>query len=217
MTGPNRKSESKTVKESSARSVGIDWDEVKQRLALAQQAQAASEQLSPERAKQVMDERAGALAHVPDQIPDSSEVLEIMTFPMGKEHFAIETRFVREVYRAGDITPLPDAPDFVVGLTNLRGEVMAVMNLRQMFHITAPAGEKRSQLVVLGKDRPEFGILVDDVFEVITVRLEDVLDPPGSVTGACREYLRGVTDSALLVLDGDALLNDDRLVIDEAD
>lgn len=59
-------------------------------------------------------------------------------------------------------------------------------------------------------------MLADGVQEVVTLRIDRVLDPPGSVTGAGREYLRGVTRDALLVLDGDALLSDERLYIDNS-
>jgi purine-binding chemotaxis protein CheW len=193
----------------------LDWDEVKQRLALAQQAQTASERLTPEQVQQVMDRRAATLARVPDRRPDSSEILEVITFPLGQEQFAVETVFVREVYRSGDITPLPGSPAFVVGLTNLRGEVLAVMDLRKFFGIDAAEEGAHPQVVVLGNDRVEFGILVDDVYEVTTLRLEEILEPPGSVAGASRDYLRGVTKDALSVLDGAALLKDERLYVDE--
>ena len=139
-----------------------------------------------------------------------------MTFPMGNERFAIETQYVREVIRVGDITPLPGAPEFVEGLTNLRGEVLAVMDLRKLFNIASPA-DRQAELVVLGTDRPDFGFLADDVDEVITIRVLEVLDPPGSVSGRCLKYLHGVTASAILVLNGDALLSDDQLIIDEAE
>lgn len=195
----------------------LDWDEVKQRLALAQQAQTASERLTPDQVQQVMDKRAATLARVPDRRPDSSEILEVITFPLGQEQFAIETVFVREVYRSGDITPLPGSPAFLVGLTNLRGEVLAVMDLRKFFAIDATDEGAHPQVVVLGNDRVEFGMLVDDVYEVTTLRLEEILEPPGSVAGAPRDYLRGVTKDALSVLDGAALLKDERLYVDESE
>lgn len=195
--------------------VRLDWDEVKKRLAKAQQAQSATERLTAEQAKKLMDDRARTLAKVPDESPDSSEILEVITFPLGAEQYALETRFVREVYRAGDITPLPGSPSFVIGLTNLRGEVLAVLDLRQFFEVEKTDESEHPQIVVLGRDRVEFGILVDDVYEVSTLRLEDILDAPGSVSGAARDYLRGVTKGALSVLDGEALLADERLYVDE--
>lgn len=195
----------------------LDWDAVKQRLARAQQARFSSEQLSPEQTKEIMDKRADALARVPDQKPDSSEILEVITFPLGKEQFALETNFVREVYRAGDITPLPGSPSFVIGLTNLRGQVIAVMDLREFFGMEKTEEVEHPQVVVVGRDRVEFGILVDHVYEVANLRFEEILEPPGSVAGAARDYLRGVTQQALSVLDGAALLEDERLYVDEKD
>lgn len=212
----NRPSDQEPKAPQGESSSGIDWQSVKERLTLAEKAQSESEQLSVEQAREVMDRRAAKLSVVPERIPDTSEILEVVTFPVADEEFAVETRFVREVYRAGDITTLPGTPEFVLGLTNLRGEVLAIVDLCKLFGITRQA-ESAKQTVVLGAERPEFGVLVDDVFEVITLRLDDVLDPPGSVAGATRDYLRGVTESGLLVLNGETLLHDERLFVDETE
>lgn len=198
-----------------AASARIDWQELRARLARAQAGLAAAEQLSAEQAKAVMDERARALARVPERDPDSKEILEVMTARLANERIAIETRFVCEVHRPADITPVPGSPSFLVGVTNLRGEVLAVMDLRELFGLPAAETGERPQTVILGLQRPEFGLIVDEIYEVAQLRVGDVLEPPGSVTGLSRDCLRGVTAEALLVLDGDRLLTDRRLYVDE--
>ena len=162
-----------------------------------------------------MDERARALAQVPERAPDTKEILEVMTARLANERIAIETRFVREVYRPGEITPVPGSPPFLVGVTNLRGEVLAVMDLREFFGLPAAETAERPQMVVVGLDRPEFGLVVDEIYEVAKLRIGEVLEPPGSVAGLSRDCLRGVTADALLVLDGHMLLTDRRLYVDE--
>src|SRR2546429_170226 len=67
------------------------------------------------------------------------------------------------------------------------------------------------------EERAEFGVLADTVYEVMTVRTEEVFEPPGSVAGVGREYLRGVTKEALIVLDGSVLLQAIRFFIDQSD
>ena len=93
--------------------------------------------LSPEQAKAVLDERARALARVPPAAPKASEVLEIATFALANEHYGVETRYVREVVRLADYTPLPGAPAFLVGVLNLRGEILALIDLRTFFGVPA--------------------------------------------------------------------------------
>ena len=74
-----------------------------------------------------------------------------------------------------------------------------------------------ARVLVLGADRPEFGVLADAAHEVTTLRVDEVHEPPDSATGVGREYLRGVTKDALIVLDGAALLRDGRLFIDQGE
>ncbi len=195
--------------------VRIDWQELRARLARAQAGLAAAEQLSAEQAKAVMDERARALARVPERDPDTKEILEVMLARLANERIAIETRFVREVHRPAEITPVPGSPSFLVGVTNLRGEVLAVMDLRELFGLPAAENVGRPQMVILGLQRPEFGLIVDEIYEVAKLRIGEILEPLASVAGLSRDCLRGVTADALLVLDGDGLLTDKRLYVDE--
>lgn len=193
----------------------IDWGQLRERLARARLATDEALRLSPERARAVMEERAGVLARVPARAPHAAEVLGVVTFALGNERYAIETCHVREVVRPGEFTPVPGGPDFLVGLLNLRGDILAVFDLRKFFGVGAQGLTDLSRVVVLGSERVEFGVLADAVHEVTALRLDEVLQPPGSVAGFGREYLRGVTAAALLVLDGEVLLRDARLFIDE--
>jgi purine-binding chemotaxis protein CheW len=196
---------------------GIDWQKLRERLARACAATEGSVRLSPERARAVMEERARTLARVPPRPPHAAEVLEIVTFALAGERYAVETRHVREVVRPAALTPVPGAPDFLVGLHNLRGDILAVFDLRRFFGVADREATDLSRVIVLGGERAEFGALADAVHEVTTLRIDEVHEPPASVGGAGRGYLRGVTAGALVVLDGAALLRDGRLFIDQAE
>jgi purine-binding chemotaxis protein CheW len=196
---------------------GIDWQQVRQRLARAHQATEESLRLSPERARAVMEQRARDLARVPPRPPHATEVLEVVTFALADERYAVETCHTREVRPFPEFTPVPGAPDFLAGLVNLRGEVLAVFDLRRFFGVADRGLTDRSRVIVLGGERAEFGVLADAVHEVTTLRIDEVAEPPASVAGAGRDYLRGVTKDALIVLDGAVLLRDGRLFIDQAE
>ena len=199
------------------RSETIDWLSVRERLDKATAATESALRVSPERAREIMDARSRALARVQQAEPDVGEVLEVATFALADERYAIETRFVSEVIRMADFTRVPGTPDFLLGVTNLRGEILSVIDLRKFFDLPSRELSDQSRVVVLGGERPEFGVLAESAHEVVTLRREELLEPPGSVTGIGREYLRGVTSDALIVLDGAVLLQDARLFIDQVD
>jgi purine-binding chemotaxis protein CheW len=193
----------------------LDWKRARARLERALAATEESWRLTPARARAILEERARKEAQSPAAPAAAGAVLEAVVFSLGNEKYALETRFVREVVRLGDYTPLPGSPSFLLGVLNLRGEILAVMDLRSFFGIAEQAQTDFSRVLVLGTERAEFGLLADAAQEVCRLRQDEVLEPPGSVVGAGREYVRGVTREALVFLDGAVLLHDRRLFIDQ--
>jgi purine-binding chemotaxis protein CheW len=203
------------VSQQRERTEAIDWGTVRERLGKATAATESALRISPERAREILDARARALARVQQPELDAGEVLEVATFALAAERYAVETRFVREVTRLVDCTRVPGTPTFLLGVTNLRGEILSVIDLRRFFDLPVVELSDQARVVVLGGERPEFGVLAESAHEVLSLRRDDLLEPPASVTGLGRESLRGVTRDALIVLDGAALLQDARLFIDE--
>ena len=201
----------------------IDWAAARARLAaLAAAADAAQAKLGPEQARAVLDARAEALARVPPRAPTAAEVLELVVFHLGDERYALETRHVRRVVRLHEPTPLPGAPEFVAGIVNLRGEILTVFDLRLLLGLASPeataaAAADTGFLIVLGTEAEELGIIADSAREVRSIRRDAVLAPSAALDGPGRSWLLGVTDDALSVLDGAALLDDDRLVVNQGD
>lgn len=191
----------------------VDWGEVKRKLARAAASTDEALSPSPESTRAILAERARLLARVPAVPPGASEILTVLTFALGNERYAVESRFLREVVRVTDITPVPDTPEFLAGVTNVRGEILALVDLRKLFGITVTGLTDLSRIAVLGLERAELGLLADTVHEVTTLRRDDLLEAPGPVVGIGPDYLLGVTEGALIVLDGEALLADPRLFV----
>jgi purine-binding chemotaxis protein CheW len=192
-----------------------NWDEVRRRL--VQAASMEANPRSPERARALMDERARFLARVPAETVPAAAMLEVVTFHLAGERYAIEAPHVREVIRLIELTPLPGAPDFFAGVTNLRGHILAVIDLGKFFGLADKGLTDLTRVIVLGAERAEFGILADAAPEVTRLRADQVLEALGSVAGKDALALRGVTAEALLLLDGAALLQDPRLFIDQGE
>jgi purine-binding chemotaxis protein CheW len=192
--------------------VAIDWQKVRDRLNRA--ITASADRHTPQRVQAILQERARAAARVPAPTPLAGALLEVLRFTLAGEQYALETTCIREVLRPRAIAPLPGTPDFLAGITNLRGQIVAIFDLRRFFNLPTPAGAELARVIVLGQERIEFGMLADAVHDVVLLRIDEVKEPPGSVTGIAREYLRGVTADALSMLDGAILLKDPRLYID---
>jgi purine-binding chemotaxis protein CheW len=193
----------------------IDWQAIRDRLAQVLTATEQFLRFTPEKAQAILEERARVLARVPPSAAQVGAVIEVVTFGLANENYAIETRYVHEVVRFAEFTPLPGAPTFLVGVLNLRGEILGVMDPRTFFGVSGPGVTDLTRVLVLGVERVEFGMLADAVHEVRTLRIDELLEAPASVAGVGREYLRGVTKEALVVLDGAVLLQDTRLFIDQ--
>src|SRR6266446_5169387 len=128
----------------------IDWQDVRARLARATMKTEQALQLSPERGQEVMDARALLLAQTPAGEAQTVATFEVIVFTLANERYAIETCHVREVIRFSDFTPLPGAPEFLVGVTNLRGHILAVVDLRKFFGVAARGLTDLSRVLVLG-------------------------------------------------------------------
>lgn len=191
----------------------VDWAAVRQRLDRARSR--TEDALTPERARAIMDERARMLAQPREEGPPAGEVIEVLTFALGGERYGVETKHVREVVRLADCTPVPGTPSYLLGVTNLRGEILAVVDLRELLGLARGTPTDSSRVVVLGADRPEFGVVADEVDELVAVRRGEVLGPPEAGVGS--DLLLGVTGAALGVFDGAALLRDPRLFVEQAE
>jgi purine-binding chemotaxis protein CheW len=193
----------------------LDWEEVRSRLASVAAATQESSRMAPEEARRILEERARRLARVPARAPDSADVLEVVTFVLGQETYALETRFVSEVLRHPETTPLPGAPEFVAGIIGVRGQIIAVFELRPLFGLDPRDADIQPWAILIGTERTELAILADAVLEVATLRIHEILAPPASSGGNAGELIRGVTPEALIVLDGEVLLRHPRLVIEQ--
>lgn len=182
----------------------VDWAGIRQRVEAAGRAVAGETAASPERVRQVLEERARVLAR-PAAPPPAGDTLELITFVLADELYALESRYVVEVFRLADLSPLPGARPPVFGVTAWRGELLTILDLRPMLGLSVGALNDLNRVIVLGEERPAFGVLADAVRELVNLPASAVRDPPEGVA-AEREYVRGVTGDAVLVLDAKELL-----------
>ena len=167
----------------------------------------------PDGRREVLEQRARLLARVPEEPPRAGEVLELVGFVLAGERYGIESRFVREVARLSRFTPVPGTPAFVLGVTNLRGEILALFDLRHLLGVVTEGVTDLGRIVVLGEHRREFGLLADAASEILWVPGASLAQPE---TAWGRTYVRGVSPDGVIVLSGEALLRDPQLTLDTA-
>ncbi len=170
----------------------------------------------PTRQQALLTARARQLAlrlSSADSAPADS--LLVVTFRLGSEEFGVACEHVREVARLKGLTPLPRTPSFVLGVMNVRGQVLSVVDLRGLLGLPAAGLVESARVVVLHHGAMEFGLVAEAVLAVRTVPLQDLQPPPATVTGIGANYLRGVTSDGLSLLDTARILADPDLVLDE--
>lgn len=154
--------------------------------------------------RQVLEERARRLARPVDP-PPAADTVSVITFGLANETYAVEARYVLQVFRLTGLAPLPGAQTMVSGVTSWRGGLLTVLDLRPALGVSVAALSDLSRVIVMGDQRLAFGILADAVLDLVTVPRAAIRTPPAGVA-ASRDLLRGVTGDAVLVLDAEALL-----------
>ena len=139
--------------------------------------------------------------------------LDVVEFLLAHECYAIESRFVAEVFPFGDITPLPGTPAFVVGIVNFRGSVLSVIDLKFFFQLPIKGLNDRNRAIVLRSDSMEFGVLVDAMHGTRRIAQDSLQEALPTLSGIREKYLKGITPDGVVVLDGGKLLADEALVV----
>ncbi len=159
--------------------------------------------------------RANTIAKEPVQKKAASATIGVIAFILAAETYAIESVFVREVYPLKDFTLLPGVPSYILGIINVRGQILPVVDLKKFFNLPEKGLGDLNRVIILYDDQIEFGILADVVHGTQDIELEDILPVPSTVTGIGEEYLMGVTKERLIVLNANRLLSDKSMVINE--
>lgn len=163
----------------------------------------------------ILKERAKLLAREPKKEPVTAEAFEILEFALAYESYGVETSFVREVYPLKELTPLPHTPPFILGITNVRGQIVSIIDVKKFFDLPERGLTDLNKIIILHNDRMEFGVLADVIIAVRHIALKDIQPSLPTLTGIRQEYLKGVTPERLVILDAERLLSDSKMVVHE--
>jgi purine-binding chemotaxis protein CheW len=132
----------------------------------------------------------------------SREEMQMLTFTLDNVYYGVNVHQVREVKNFEGVTPVPYAPAYVKGVTNLRGEVLPVIDLRKRFGITEQKEHESTGIMIIVQDKHPIGVMVDSVMEVLTLPKEDIETNPDSLIVDKNESVLGVAkhDKDLIIL-----------------
>ncbi len=121
-----------------------------------------------------------------------AELIQLVVFSLEDESFGADINQVREIVRVGMVTPIPDSPDFIRGVTNIRGEIIIVIDLKERFFLPVRKPVESKHVVITGQEGNLYGLLVDEVTEVLRIPRTEIKTTPHLITKIDRTYISGV-------------------------
>jgi purine-binding chemotaxis protein CheW len=139
------------------------------------------------------------------------ELLQLVSFTIGQEEFGLDIQSIQEINRMVEITRVPNSPEFVIGVINLRGKVIPIIDLRKRFGFPPKESDKNTRIIVVELGNMVVGFVVDTVREVIRIPKNITEPPPAIIAGIGSEYIVSVAkleNRLLIILDVERLLRD---------
>jgi purine-binding chemotaxis protein CheW len=195
---------------------GLEWVGLHRRLDDSRVALERKLTPGPEERQKILRARARLLAAGGKrEVASPHALLEVVEFVLGPEHYGIESSRIREIYPLQEFTALPCTPAFVLGLANVRGQILSIINIKKLFDLPEKGLTDLNKVIIVRDHHMELGILADAILGVRSIALEDLLPSLPTLTGIRAEYLKGITKDSLVVLDVEKVLADERILVDE--
>lgn len=150
----------------------------------------------------------------------TNELLQLVSFNIGEEEFGVDILKVQEINRMVEVTRVPNAPEYVQGVINLRGKVIPIIDLRMRLEMPVFENNKDTRIIVVEINQKIIGFIVDRVNEVLRINTNITEAPPPMVSSVNSEFITSIgklEDRLLILLDLDKVLTvHEKEVLDEA-
>lgn len=163
--------------------------------------------------EQILQIRARKLAQSRPDTNKNGDTFSVVEFRIAHETYALGLQGIRIIHPLKELTFIPGTPDFIKGVINLRGEIISVIDLKVFFDLPDQGNTRLSQVIILTSDQMEFGILADEILGVGEILKNDIRSSLPTLTGIRADYLKGVTQNGVVVLDDEKLLSDEKMCI----
>jgi len=146
---------------------------------------------------------------------ENTHSLESTLFVLSGEKYAIESIYIKETLKLNKFTVLPAAPDFLVGVFNLRGKIISIINIKEFFGLSDEKITDLNRVIVMQQNDLIFGILVDRIEGIINIDEKQLTKEITTLNDMRKKYFKGVDPNGIIVLDGNKILCDKKLIIEE--
>ena len=167
--------------------------------------------VSSDKIKAMLAARARALLKSTEA--QTGEMMQVVAFSLANETYGIATEFVKEVQPLRNVTPVPCTPDFVVGVVNVRGSIYSVIDIRNFLGAPKKEITDLTKVILVDAAGLEVGILADDVSGATSIAVSEIKPPLAAQSAAKDEFIQGVTPKMLIILNLEALLRDNRIIV----
>ncbi len=171
--------------------------------------------LSTAEKKKILRERALTTARVPEEEPAAGDAIEIVEFQLSSERYGVESSHVREVYHLKELTPIPCTPSFLLGVVNVHGRIISVIDIRKFFDLPTEGLTDINNIIIVGNDEMTLAILTHTITGMRSILLQDIQPSLPTLTGVRAEYLKGVTNERLVILDVPRILSGKTITVHE--
>jgi len=192
-----------------------DWERLYQRLDEIRARLEPGYRPPPAGVDKILRERARIMAQVSE--PEvGGERLLVLEFLLAHERYAAEVHYIREVYPLRSLCPIPCTPPFILGVANIRGQLLSVVDIKRLFDLPEKGITNLNRILVVQSGATLWGLLADEVSGICEVPVQDLEPPLATLSGLQGGYIRGIfSRERLIVLDMEAMLSDGRLVVHE--
>lgn len=137
------------------------------------------------------------------------ELIQLVVFELDDEEYAVQITDLREIIRIPEITPIPNTPEFIRGILNLRGKIVVAVDLEKRFHLVRENKKAPRHIIIAEVNENVFGVIVDEVAEILRVPVASVQRTPALVLSKIHaDYLKGVV--ILDIEDGTEALTEEK-------
>ncbi|MEE8319265.1 MAG: chemotaxis protein CheW [bacterium] len=194
---------------------GVDWSNIHDSLNSVTEALDRSYEMTIEEKRRILKSRADALAAEGEDEQAKGDGFETVEFILSSEKYCIEIGFINEVAPIVNLTPIPCTPPYIRGVSNLRGQVISVIDIRKFFDLPVSPDMDRENIIFLQSEETEFGVIAEEILGVRYIFSTELQPSLPTLTDTREKYLKGVTADRTVILNAQSLLSDKAIVFHE--
>jgi len=165
--------------------------------------------------EKILKQRAAMLKIDPELNKNEGQRINVIEFLLAGERYAIDLSFVNAVIKINNITALPGTPAFMLGIINVRGRIISVIDIKKIFNLPEKGITNLNRVIVVKHLDVELGILADEIFGNSTIQLDTLQSDISTITEVPENFILGIRKDRLIAFDIEKFLLSDRIIIDE--